>query len=103
MKYEITHTELTCINILIRTIQEAIERDTFDENEIKKIIKTINKLNERSWRFYRFILLIKKLINHKAFSIKSFSSTLGLLGAPFISDIICPSLNKTSFGIVLTL
>tara|TARA_B100000131_G_C17968963_1_gene553613 strand:+ start:324 stop:470 length:147 start_codon:yes stop_codon:yes gene_type:complete len=48
MKYEITHTELTCINILIRTIQEAIERDTFDENEIKKIIKTINKLNERS-------------------------------------------------------
>jgi len=48
MKYEITHTELTCINILIRTIQEAIERDTFDENEIQNIIKTINKLNNRS-------------------------------------------------------
>ena len=48
MKYEITHTELTCINILIRTIQEAIQRDTFNENEIEKIIKTINKLNSRS-------------------------------------------------------
>ena len=48
MKYEITHTELICINILIRTIQEAIERDSFNENEIQKIIKTINKLNERN-------------------------------------------------------
>ena len=48
MKYEITHTELTCINILIRTIQEAIERDSFNESEIQKIVKTINKLNERN-------------------------------------------------------
>ena len=48
MKYEITHTELTCINILIRTIQEAIERDSFNKTEIEKIIKTINKLNERN-------------------------------------------------------
>ena len=48
MKYEITHTELTCINILIRTIQEAINRDTFDKNEVEKIMKTIDKLNERS-------------------------------------------------------
>ena len=48
MKYEITHTELTCINILIRTIQEAIERNSFNESEIQKIIKTINKLNERN-------------------------------------------------------
>jgi len=47
-KYEITHTELTCINILIRTIQEAIERNSFNENEIENIIKTINKLNNRS-------------------------------------------------------
>ena len=47
-KYEITHIELTCINILIRTIQEAIERDSFNEKEIKNIIKTINKLNERN-------------------------------------------------------
>jgi len=48
MKYEITHTELTCINILIRTIQEAIDRDSFNKNEIQNIIKTINKLNERA-------------------------------------------------------
>jgi hypothetical protein len=48
MKYEITHTELTCINILIRTIQEAINRDTFNKNEVEKIMKTINKLNSRS-------------------------------------------------------
>ena len=48
MKYEITHTELTCINILIRTIQEAIDRDTFDQKEIQNIMKTIDKLNKRS-------------------------------------------------------
>ena len=48
MKYEITHTELTCINILIRTIQEAIDRDTFDQKEIQNIMKTIDKLNERA-------------------------------------------------------
>ena len=48
MKYEITHTELTCINILIRTIQEAINRDTFNQKEIENIMKTINKLNKRA-------------------------------------------------------
>ena len=48
MKYEITHTELTCINILIRTIQEAINRDTFNDSEIQNIMKTLDKLNERS-------------------------------------------------------
>ena len=47
-KYEINHTELTCINILIKIIQEAIARDTFSNNEIENIIKTINKLNNRS-------------------------------------------------------
>ena len=47
MKYEITAQELTCINILIRTIQEAISRKAFSENEIKNIYKTIEKLNHR--------------------------------------------------------
>tara|TARA_B100001059_G_C17706585_1_gene513116 strand:- start:594 stop:770 length:177 start_codon:yes stop_codon:yes gene_type:complete len=47
-KYEISHTELTCINILIRTIQAAIDRDTFDQKEIENIMKTIDKLNERA-------------------------------------------------------
>tara|TARA_Y100001970_G_C13548720_1_gene515790 strand:- start:280 stop:435 length:156 start_codon:yes stop_codon:yes gene_type:complete len=47
MKYEITAQELTCINILIRTIQEAINRKAFSENEIENIYKTINMLNRR--------------------------------------------------------
>ena len=47
-KYEINHIELTCINILIRTIQAAIDRDTFDQKEIENIMKTIDKLNERA-------------------------------------------------------
>ena len=44
MHYSITQTELTCINILIRTLQEAINRQCFSEEEIQNIIKTINKL-----------------------------------------------------------
>ena len=44
MKYQITSTQLTCINILIRTMQEAIDRDTFNDKEIKKIIKTVEIL-----------------------------------------------------------
>jgi len=44
MHYSITQTELTCINILIRTLQEAIDRNCFEEKEVQNIIKTINKL-----------------------------------------------------------
>lgn len=36
MYYSITQTELTCINVLIRTLQE----------EIENIVKTINKSTE---------------------------------------------------------
>ena len=43
MKYEITSTELTCINILIRTLQEAINRNTFSEKETSNIYKTIER------------------------------------------------------------
>ena len=46
MHYSITQTELTCINILIRTLQEAINRQCFSEEEVQKIIKTINKLTD---------------------------------------------------------
>ncbi len=45
MNYIINQKQLMCINILIRTLQEAINRDCFDENEIQNIIKTIEKLN----------------------------------------------------------
>ena len=41
----INQKQLTCINILIRTLQEAINRECFDENEIQKILKTIEALN----------------------------------------------------------
>jgi hypothetical protein len=46
MNYSITQTELTCINILIRTLQEAINRQCFSEEEIQNIIKTIDKLTQ---------------------------------------------------------
>ncbi len=42
--YKITPTELTCINILIRTIQESINRGTFSELETKNIYRTIDQL-----------------------------------------------------------
>ena len=48
MKSEIASTELTCINILIRTLQEAINRKAFSAHEIENIYKTVEKLNKRS-------------------------------------------------------
>lgn len=46
MHYSITQTELTCINILIRTLQEAIDRNCFEEEEVQNIVKTIDKLTK---------------------------------------------------------
>jgi len=51
MRYEITQTELTCINILIRILQEAINRETFSKSEIENIYKTIEKLNSRNIKY----------------------------------------------------
>lgn len=51
MKYEITSAELTCINILIRTLQEAINRNTFSEKETSNIYKTIKILNSRNTKY----------------------------------------------------
>ena len=48
MNYLINHKQLTCINILIRTLQEAINRECFTETEIDNIQKTIKSLNERN-------------------------------------------------------
>lgn len=45
MKFIITKNQVSCINILIRTLQEAINRECFNEDEIKKIYETIQKLN----------------------------------------------------------
>ena len=47
MKYEITKKELTCINILIKTITVSIERNTFSEDEKNNIYKTIEILTQR--------------------------------------------------------
>tara|TARA_Y100000592_G_scaffold69568_1_gene108249 strand:- start:3210 stop:3371 length:162 start_codon:yes stop_codon:yes gene_type:complete len=44
-KYVITKTQLKMINILIKTIEESINRKTFSEDEIKNILKTIKILN----------------------------------------------------------
>ena len=52
MKYAINQKQLTCINILIRTLQEAINRECFSEQEVEKIIKTVSSLND--YRFYNF-------------------------------------------------
>ena len=46
MNYMINQKQLICINILIRTLQEAINRECFDENEIQKILETIKELNK---------------------------------------------------------
>ena len=48
MQYSITQTQLTCINIIIRTLQEAINRECFSEDEINNILKTIEKLTNNS-------------------------------------------------------
>jgi hypothetical protein len=47
MHYSITQTELTCINILIRTLQEAINRKCFNEEETANIYKTIEALTRK--------------------------------------------------------
>lgn len=46
MKYMINRKQLTCINILIRTLQEAINRECFTDDEIQNILKTVDELNK---------------------------------------------------------
>ena len=47
MKYVINSKQLTCINIIIKSLQEAISRECFSEEEIAKIIKTVDILCEK--------------------------------------------------------
>ena len=44
-KYTITEKQLKMINILIKVAEEAINRNTFSNEEIKKIQKTVKILN----------------------------------------------------------
>ena len=46
MKYMINQKQLMCINILIRTLQEAINRECFTDSEIQNILKTVEELNK---------------------------------------------------------
>ena len=44
IEYRISSTELTCINVLIKTIEVAINRKTFSETELQGNYKTIDLL-----------------------------------------------------------
>jgi len=46
--YQISKSEVVCINILIKTIEEAINRNTFNEHELDKIYKTVETLTKRN-------------------------------------------------------
>ena len=46
MNYKITQKQLSCINILIKVLQEAIDRETFTNKEKEKIYKTIEMLTK---------------------------------------------------------
>lgn len=48
MNYKITSTELTCINILIKVLEEAINRNCFTDEETYKILKTVSVLTKEN-------------------------------------------------------
>jgi hypothetical protein len=43
--FKITEVQIKMINILIKTVEESINRKTFSEDEVKNILKTIKILN----------------------------------------------------------
>lgn len=47
--YNINEKQLKAINVLIRTLQEAINREAFSKTEINNIKKTINLLNQKQY------------------------------------------------------
>ena len=49
VEYRISSTELTCINVLIKTIEVAINRKTFSESELQGIYKTIDLLTRSKY------------------------------------------------------
>tara|TARA_B000000557_G_C20520856_1_gene336284 strand:+ start:337 stop:489 length:153 start_codon:yes stop_codon:yes gene_type:complete len=46
MNYQITQKQLSCINILLKVLQEAINREAFSEKEKEKIYKTVEMLTD---------------------------------------------------------
>lgn len=47
--YNINEKQLKAINVLIRTLQEAINREAFSKTEINNITKTISLLNQKQY------------------------------------------------------
>jgi len=43
--YKITELQLKMINILIKTVEESINRKTFSEEEVNNVLKVIKILN----------------------------------------------------------
>lgn len=43
--YEIKNKHVKAVNVLIRALQEAIDRKAFNNHEIESIVKTIKVLN----------------------------------------------------------
>ena len=48
--YLINERQLKAINVLIISLQEAINREAFNKNEIDKIINVIDILNQKSYK-----------------------------------------------------
>ena len=48
MHYQITKKQLSCINILLKVLQEAINREVFTEKEEEKIYKTVEILTKNT-------------------------------------------------------
>ena len=48
MNYQITQKQLSCINILLKVLQEAINRETFSQEEEEKIYKTVEMLTKEN-------------------------------------------------------
>jgi len=46
MNYQITQKQLSCINILLKVLQEAINRETFTQKEEENIYKTVEMLTK---------------------------------------------------------
>ena len=44
--YTINEKQLKAINVLIRTVQEAIDRNTFSSNEVDQIVRVTDILNK---------------------------------------------------------
>ncbi len=46
MNYIVTAKQVKAINVMIRVLEEAINRNTFTKDEIEKIVKTVDILSK---------------------------------------------------------